>query len=475
MGGVSRAQFDVLLQRLERQEASGEGSSQQMSVLTQTVEELKEEWLARSRRKEEKAARETRARQDAEAREAELKEKLEEERRQREEEWVTKTNLRDQETAAREAQLKQEAEAREAELKEKLEDERRQREEEAALRVAELTQETEAQLKKELEEERRKRELESAIREAQLKEAAADRETQLKLELEATQRQLEQIRLADEDEEREWELVWDLQLAKTTTVQAPRTSSFATDTTGINVIQPRFIFENMEEGEVAPNLQFSMKLKRMTILKSSIISAGLLIVGGGHGGNKDRAEKSEVRRISATGSEGRRLLHLPKWGLDCSYWHSGCQLGEDRVALSCLRSLLLLRKNVDGSLALEKELRLGASFAFHESVCHQGCVVLCGNWDCELHRCSGASWRREELPGMTTPRSDFASVLVGDQLFAIGGYGGGKRLSSIQTLSLTEPRNWQTSAAQLPTPESLLKATVVNGRIIVVGGWNGTH
>ena len=126
----------------------------------------------------------------------------------------------------------------------------------------------------------------------------------------------------------------------------------------------------------------------------------------------DRAQKAEIRRLSATGSEGLRILDLSKWELNCSGPQSGCQLGEDRVVLSSWRSMLILRLNAHGSLVLEKERDSAPTFSTtSQSANYEGPVVLCDTNACELHRCSddGSNWRRERLPRMKTRRMAFAS------------------------------------------------------------------
>ena len=71
---------------------------------------------------------------------------------------------------------------------------------------------------------------------------------------------------------------------------------------------------------------------------------------------------------------------------------------------------------------------------------------------------------------MREPRYTFASVLVGQQLFAVGGEDGDNLLKTVEVLDLGQPRAWESSKVSLPTATHYLKATLLNNRIVVVGG-----
>ena len=164
------------------------------------------------------------------------------------------------------------------------------------------------------------------------------------------------------------------------------------------------------------------------------------------------------------------IFDLPQLKTNLDLGHSGCQLDESRVAVSRGKSLSILRLSADSDATLEEELGLGYSFSYHESVCYDGAIILCGRVGCELHSRDGdGGWRRKKLPGMREPRWSFASVLVGQQLFAVGGYGGG-RLKTVEVLDLGQPRAWTVAKVSLPTATWHLKATLLNNRIVVVGG-----
>ena len=76
----------------------------------------------------------------------------------------------------------------------------------------------------------------------------------------------------------------------------------------------------------------------------------------------------------------------------------------------------------------------------------------------------------ELFPRMPTARCDLAAVCRGRNVIAAGGYGGGRRLSTVEILD-TDLRQWS-SAASLPHPMREASITVCGDLLYLLGGWD---
>jgi len=74
---------------------------------------------------------------------------------------------------------------------------------------------------------------------------------------------------------------------------------------------------------------------------------------------------------------------------------------------------------------------------------------------------------------MLSPRSGVGLVAFNDALYAIGGFSGHHRLSSVEKYSLTEP-NWS-FVAEMMCPRSNFASVIAENTIYAIGGFNGTH
>ncbi len=81
-------------------------------------------------------------------------------------------------------------------------------------------------------------------------------------------------------------------------------------------------------------------------------------------------------------------------------------------------------------------------------------------------------------PAMPEARADAASVVVGNTLYVIGGYGpDGKPTSTIYTLTVANDGTvgaWKTDALALPAPRAGASAVAVSDGFVVLGGTDGT-
>jgi hypothetical protein len=80
---------------------------------------------------------------------------------------------------------------------------------------------------------------------------------------------------------------------------------------------------------------------------------------------------------------------------------------------------------------------------------------------------------------MPTGRAGHALAVVDNIIYVIGGRDGGAPLSGSVTnvVEAYDPAtdSWFTGLAPMPTPRSDMTAAVVNGKIYVIGGWDGTN
>jgi N-acetylneuraminic acid mutarotase len=75
--------------------------------------------------------------------------------------------------------------------------------------------------------------------------------------------------------------------------------------------------------------------------------------------------------------------------------------------------------------------------------------------------------------GMPTARWDLASCAVNGIIYAIGGWGGGSTLSSVEAYD--PGTNTWTKKADMPTARGGLSACEINGIIYVIGGWSSSN
>lgn len=74
---------------------------------------------------------------------------------------------------------------------------------------------------------------------------------------------------------------------------------------------------------------------------------------------------------------------------------------------------------------------------------------------------------------MPTPRADLAAVTVNGKIYVVGGYNGTHNLATMEEYD-PETDTW-TPRASMPTVRGWLTATVLDGKIYVLGGSNGTN
>lgn len=74
---------------------------------------------------------------------------------------------------------------------------------------------------------------------------------------------------------------------------------------------------------------------------------------------------------------------------------------------------------------------------------------------------------------MPTSRSFVNSVVIGADIYVIGGYDGTSRLGTVEVYN-TKTNKWRT-VASMPTARSGFSAEVVHGKIYCMGGYNGTN
>ena len=81
----------------------------------------------------------------------------------------------------------------------------------------------------------------------------------------------------------------------------------------------------------------------------------------------------------------------------------------------------------------------------------------------------------ETLPSMLQARSDHAAVIVGGNLFVIGGYGpSGITLNSIEVLDLNDPREWRLFPVRLGEARYCCSAVAIDEHeIYIIGGFDG--
>ncbi len=79
--------------------------------------------------------------------------------------------------------------------------------------------------------------------------------------------------------------------------------------------------------------------------------------------------------------------------------------------------------------------------------------------------------RWEEVEGLAVARDDFATAIVGRQIWVLGGMTGdrGNRLDSAEVFD-TRRGTWQTSSIRLPEPLAAFEAVAVGSRIFAFGG-----
>ena len=82
------------------------------------------------------------------------------------------------------------------------------------------------------------------------------------------------------------------------------------------------------------------------------------------------------------------------------------------------------------------------------------------------------TWSLSTLSGMSTPRTDFAAAVVGNLIYALGGYNGAHILKTVEKYY---PINdtW-VSIAPMQTPRANFTAVVVGELLYALGGWDGT-
>ena len=73
---------------------------------------------------------------------------------------------------------------------------------------------------------------------------------------------------------------------------------------------------------------------------------------------------------------------------------------------------------------------------------------------------------------MSIPRAGLTGVVYRQKIFALGGYDGGMPLRSVECLDLTQPSPSWSSAADMMTDRVYFSATVVDDRILVMGGYS---
>ncbi|NPC43342.1 kelch repeat-containing protein [Nocardioides sp. zg-1230] len=81
----------------------------------------------------------------------------------------------------------------------------------------------------------------------------------------------------------------------------------------------------------------------------------------------------------------------------------------------------------------------------------------------------------EPVDGLQTPRDDFVTAVVGDEIWVLGGMTGdrGNRLTSIEVLD-PDSGTWTTSSIELPLGLASFEGAAIGDRIFVVGGLDET-
>ena len=79
------------------------------------------------------------------------------------------------------------------------------------------------------------------------------------------------------------------------------------------------------------------------------------------------------------------------------------------------------------------------------------------------------------IAALSTARRDLAVAVLGDKLYAIGGYDSqGQRLSSVECLDLSVPNSQWTTVAPMTSPRSSMGAVVTGGKIYIAGGYGSS-
>ncbi len=80
----------------------------------------------------------------------------------------------------------------------------------------------------------------------------------------------------------------------------------------------------------------------------------------------------------------------------------------------------------------------------------------------------------KEIEGLSVARDDFASAVVGHQVWVLGGMTGdrGNRLDSVEVLDIRS-ETWRTSSIRLPEPLAAFEAVALGSRIFAFGGLDG--
>jgi hypothetical protein len=68
----------------------------------------------------------------------------------------------------------------------------------------------------------------------------------------------------------------------------------------------------------------------------------------------------------------------------------------------------------------------------------------------------------------------FQAVVLNGKIYCVGGFDGHERLASVETLDLTRPGATWTLSSALLTPRSNFGITVVDKKILVAGGFDGS-
>ena len=127
--------------------------------------------------------------------------------------------------------------------------------------------------------------------------------------------------------------------------------------------------------------------------------------------------------------------------------------------------------------------RLPSPLAGAALAAHDGALYVAGGWDGERMRDEVWRWspsaqegdplQWDEMARMKTPAAFFGSVVVGDDLYVIGGYDGQRELSDSAVLNLTTGE-WR-PLPSMSTPRSGLSAVYDGMAVFAVGGgWTKT-
>ena len=80
----------------------------------------------------------------------------------------------------------------------------------------------------------------------------------------------------------------------------------------------------------------------------------------------------------------------------------------------------------------------------------------------------------ETLPSMLQARASHAAVIVGGNLFVIGGFGPNGRSNSIEVLDLNDPREWKQFPVNLEIARYSCSAVAIDEHeIYIIGGFGG--